>query len=219
MAPALSSRFRVYAVDVVGDMGKSIATAPPKTEEAAAMWIDQVLNGLELSRPILGGLSNGGYMAATYARLRPDRVERLILMAPAATVQAFSLGFYSLVIKTAFSPTDANIERFKAKASVHAERWSSEFTAMLAMAFRVGNIRVKLFPRNFTDKELRAIVAPTLLLVGEQEFIYSAEKAILRASRLIPNCIAASLPDCSHAMPIDAPDAAAEVITNFAFPR
>jgi pimeloyl-ACP methyl ester carboxylesterase len=216
MAPYLEKDFRVYAVDVMGDMGKSVATNPPKDEADLARWLEQVLDGLGLKKPFVGGLSNGGYTAAVFALLKPDRVERLILMAPAATLKPFSLSFYGLVYATAFNPSDKNIGKFKKTCTVHPERWSADFTSMLAMAFRTGKIQVKVFPRNFKDGELKRLSMPTLVLLGDKEFIYSAEKAADRARALVPGAEAIVLPGSNHAIPLDAPEAAAGAMIDFA---
>jgi hypothetical protein len=43
-------------------MGRSVASNPPKDEAGLAQW--QVLDGLDLKKPIVGGLSDGGYSTA-----------------------------------------------------------------------------------------------------------------------------------------------------------
>ena len=56
----LSASYRTYAVDVMGDVGRTVPTAPPATEADAF----------------------GGGMATNFAMHHPDRVERLALLAP-----------------------------------------------------------------------------------------------------------------------------------------
>jgi pimeloyl-ACP methyl ester carboxylesterase len=219
MAPLLAADFRVYAVDVIGDMGKSIATDPPKDEAGIASWASQALDGLGLDRPLVGGLSNGGYTAAVFAREKPERVKKLILMSPAATLRPFKFAFFASVISTALNPSDRAIARFKRDWSYRHDAWSDDFASMIAMAFRVGKIQVKVYPRSFKDEELKALSMPVLALIGDKESIYSPKEAASRAERLIPDAKVVILKDCDHAMPIDAPDPAAAAIIDFAGQR
>jgi pimeloyl-ACP methyl ester carboxylesterase len=218
MAPSLATDFRVYAIDTIGDMGKSIPSRPPLTEEDAARWLAQVLDGLKLEKPIVGGLSYGGYLAAVFTRLRPERVERLILMAPAATLQSFSPSFYlyGMWHSIALSVNPGHLEKFKLMGSAHPERWSTDFSRMFTLALRASRIQIKLKPRRFTDEELRSIVVPTLVLLGDKESIYSPSKAAERAKATIPHLTNIILSDCAHVIPIDAPEAAAQAIRSFA---
>lgn len=50
----------------------------------------------------------------------------------------------------------------------------------------------------FSDKELRTIQTPILLLIGDHEVIYKPEDAIRRATRLVPGLKAAIIPNANH---------------------
>jgi pimeloyl-ACP methyl ester carboxylesterase len=79
---ALSDRYRVIALDLpgFGDSDKPIGAAydPPFFARAC----DEVLDALELDRVHLIGNSLGGRIALEMALRRPDRVEKLVLLAP-----------------------------------------------------------------------------------------------------------------------------------------
>lgn len=219
MAPLLAGGFRVFAVDVIGDMGKSLAADPPADEAEIASWASQVLDGLGLDRPIVGGLSNGGFTAAVFAREKPGRVKKLVLMSPAATLRPFAFAFFASVISTAMHPGDRAMERFKRDWSFKHDAWSEDFSSMIAMAFRLGKIQVKVYPRCFKDGELKALSMPVLAVIGDKETIYSPKRAASRAQRLIPDAKVVVLKDCDHAIPIDAPESAAAAIIEFANQR
>lgn len=79
---ALADRFRVIAVDLpgFGDSDKPIA-APYDARFFAEVVID-LLDTLELDRAHLIGNSLGGRIALEIGLRRPDRVDRLVLLAP-----------------------------------------------------------------------------------------------------------------------------------------
>ena len=52
--------------------------------EAVVEWLDQLLDTLDVDAPALLGHSGGGIWALWYALARPDRVRRLVLIAPPA---------------------------------------------------------------------------------------------------------------------------------------
>ena len=52
--------------------------------DAVVEWLDQLLDTLDVDTPALLGHSGGGIWALWYALARPDRVQRLVLIAPPA---------------------------------------------------------------------------------------------------------------------------------------
>jgi pimeloyl-ACP methyl ester carboxylesterase len=79
---ALAPYWRVYLVDLIG-FGASHSRHPFALAEAAGYltrWLDQ----LELERASLVGHSMGGLIAAELAADAPERVDRLVLVDPAA---------------------------------------------------------------------------------------------------------------------------------------
>src|SRR5438552_2261132 len=79
---ALTPHRRVYIIDLIG-FGASRARHPFVLAEAAgylAQWLDQ----LKLARVSLVGHSMGGLIAAELAADAPERVDRLVLVDPAA---------------------------------------------------------------------------------------------------------------------------------------
>jgi pimeloyl-ACP methyl ester carboxylesterase len=215
MAPFLQERFRVYAIDVMGDMGKSYASNPPKSEKEVSQWFNQVLDGLSLNKVSLCGHSNGGFQAMLIAQQNPDKIEKLILLAPAAGFKPFSFKFFLSAFGTAIFPKDIILETFKNAGTLKANLWSKEMTEMLALSFRVAAVQLRVYPREFSDEELKAIKVPTLLILGNEEMIYSPAEAAERASGIMPNSKVIMLPDCGHAIPFDAPREASNAIDSF----
>jgi len=63
-----------------------------------------------------------------------------------------------------------------------------------------------IFPSKLPDTDLTCLGCPTLVLVGEDERIYRATKAVERASALIPRVSAEIVPGLGHLLGMqDAP--------------
>jgi pimeloyl-ACP methyl ester carboxylesterase len=78
----LAGRFRVYAIDIIGEPGLSAPARPPLGSDRYARWLDSVLDAMGLGRVPIMAISLGGWLALDYATRRPDRVERLALSCP-----------------------------------------------------------------------------------------------------------------------------------------
>src|SRR5689334_12760955 len=73
----------VYAVDTIGDVGRSIQEEPFRDAAHLAQWLDETLDGLNLSRAHLVGSSYGGWLALNQAVRKPERVASISLLDPA----------------------------------------------------------------------------------------------------------------------------------------
>ena len=70
------------------------------------------------------------------------------------------------------------------------------------LALRSFKTKRMVNPTVLTDEELRSINEPTLYLVGENEKIYSASKAIQRLYKVAPHINAEVIPNAGHDLTI-----------------
>jgi pimeloyl-ACP methyl ester carboxylesterase len=79
---AWAARFRVYAVDVIGEAGLSAPSRPALASDAHALWLDDVMQALSLTQTSMVGVSLGGWLALDHATRRPERVESVAALCP-----------------------------------------------------------------------------------------------------------------------------------------
>jgi len=79
---AFSNDYRVYAIDVMGQPSKSRPNEPIGNVADFVSWLSATLDGLELDRVFLVGMSFGGWLALNYTVAAPQRVRRLVLLSP-----------------------------------------------------------------------------------------------------------------------------------------
>src|SRR5688572_9307460 len=75
---ALSPSYRIVVPDLRG-FGESDSSPGPATMNRMAQDVAQLLDHLEISRAVIGGLSMGGYVALAFYKLFPSRVRALVL--------------------------------------------------------------------------------------------------------------------------------------------
>jgi pimeloyl-ACP methyl ester carboxylesterase len=115
----LSTHFRTYAVDVIGQVGKSVPTRRIENRQDCADWLVDVLDALDIPRTSIVGSSYGAFLALNQASLTPERVDRVILISPAGTFVGLSLRFCHHADKDAHS----NALTKKTTAEHHGSDW------------------------------------------------------------------------------------------------
>jgi pimeloyl-ACP methyl ester carboxylesterase len=208
---ALSRDYRVYAPDIIGEMGKSISTCPITKPAEFVDWLLDVFDGLRLERAQVVGISLGGYLALTLAHSVPERVAKLVLLSP-ATLLAIRPRFYLRVaaaILVPFLSAETRQALFLGIASPNAAPAIKQLMTPTDFRYKMS------FPKVNTDDELRHIQAPTLLLLGEHEVIYNPRTALKRAVSLIPRIEADIIPGVGHALNLDQPERVNQRIVEF----
>jgi pimeloyl-ACP methyl ester carboxylesterase len=202
----LGQDFRVYAVDTIGDMGKSKPTIFPASREDYAEWILDVFDQLKIKKADLVGLSYGGFLAVNFSIAHPDRVDHMVLLAPGIpnfgppTLQWANYGEPMLLL-----PSRLTVARFINGSSTKG--YSKDDPVEEQMIVGMMNMQKVSFMRPvFTDKELNQILTPTLLLIGDHEIMYEPQKALDNAARLIPNLQEELIPNANHMLNSDQPD-------------
>ncbi|MBL8046065.1 MAG: alpha/beta hydrolase [Anaerolineales bacterium] len=198
---ALSQHYSIYAPDILGDMGKSVQTQPFKQPSDFADWIGELLDGLQVERAALAGLSYGGFVAAQTALSRPERVTKLILMAPASLLSIRPVFFLRMFL--ILWPGLSTATRQKLITGTANPLAAPAIRQMMTTT----DFRYSMYlPPNFTDEQLRQIRTPTLLMLGDGEVIYDYKAALSRAQKFIPNLQTALIPNAGHALNFDQPE-------------
>jgi len=199
----LSRDFRTFAVDVMGDAGKSVPSHRPKNRAEHAQWLVDVFNELHIEQADVAGLSYGGFLTLNFALQAPDRVKRIVLLAPAGCFVRFRLAFWFRMASGMFLSPRAAFKSMIPWISARRDAAESLVFEQMLVNWLFGRAQWGVWPRVFTDKELRSVSVPTLLLIGDREVIYDPRVAIGRATRLIPRIEVAIIPNASHFLTFD----------------
>lgn len=217
LVASLSARYRTYALDVIGDVGFSVDGRAVLKPEDFATWLDEVFAVLFPSgRFSLMGISFGGWLAGQYALRRPQRVRKVVMLAPGGTVLRTSLGFVARALALCVpgvggdgKPLEKTL-RWVFQDAVRGDAASralvEEAMADVRLAVRVFDLRRPPFPTVIADRAWQSFSVPCLFLVGEHEKIYSAEAAVARLKRVAPQVKAEIIPGAGHDLTMVHPD-------------
>jgi pimeloyl-ACP methyl ester carboxylesterase len=199
---ALSAECRVFAVDQIGEYGRSVCTKPIASMADFLAWLDELFDGLQLNGGLdLLGLSYGGALAAQYALHRPDRLRKLVLLAPANTVLRQTLAFWVRVIFFILDQRRGLPSFFRwifADINRQDPAWVDDVIAQTRLNFQSVVPHRPPMPPVLSDAEWAGLKPPTLFLVGDNEKIYSARAAVRRLGRVSPQVTAGIVPGAGH---------------------
>jgi pimeloyl-ACP methyl ester carboxylesterase len=220
---SLSKNYRVYAVDVIGEMNKSIPTRPITNDQELFEWIIDLFNGLKIESAHMIGNSNGGFFALKITLGLPERVKKAVLISPAATFVQMWAWWWHLLIPAHMVAPIIRSERMVHRA--YEWLWQSfpadeEYLRLKSIGNIAGYPRYRptrnsLAPYVFSDEELRRIKNPVLLLIGDHEVIYKPERVIERATRLVHGLKAEIVLNANHCAQYTAPDEVNNKILEF----
>jgi pimeloyl-ACP methyl ester carboxylesterase len=202
---ALSANHRVYAVDVIGDAGKSVADVLMEKRSDYAEWLRELFDGLNIERASFVGHSYGGWLALNMVLAYPDRLSKIVLLAPAASIYPMSV-----LMKLGFYLSELKLLRLSARSTFKMIAWKGAvfdetFMHLMEMVTRYC-VPALMLPTVYTDEELKQIELPTFLLIGAGEKIYNSNKAIERAQRLMPNLKSEIIPNVGHTLNMEQPE-------------
>lgn len=214
---ALSSAHRVYSVDAIGDVGKSNATRVFSDRAGLAEWLTEVLDGLGIEKADMVGLSVGGFLTASYALEMPDRLNKIVLLAPAATFSSLARSFVIQGMLSGMTGSSLIIKRFIRSIVGSKSLHKSDLLHLLFLSMKGERFIMRLPPRALSDEELKSLRVPVLFVVGEKEWINKdkATRAIERAERLIENIQTAIVPNVVHFINIEDPEFIDSATLNF----
>ena len=228
MVPGLADNFHVIVFDNRG-VGRSDKPDGPYSAQMLATDTAGLLDALEIDAAAVMGHSMGGFVAQALALERPELVDKLILSAT-----NFGGPNHIPVTQEAMAVlSDVSgdpIERFKPGIAVSTapgfvednpdviEEWLAyrdrnpiepgPYQAQMAVGMGL------MAPEAAFEGKLGQVDIPTLILFGEVDKVVPPGNAQLLHEAL-PHSEIVLLPHAGHFFPIEVPEAAVEVITEF----
>jgi pimeloyl-ACP methyl ester carboxylesterase len=202
---ALSAHYRTYALDTIGETGLSVSRRRVTRPEQLVTWLQEALAELVPEGALnLVGMSYGGWLASQFALRFPTRVRRMVLLSPAATVLPVSPAMLVRALLTLLPGTTFRKSFYywllqdSVQSGAPGRARVDEAVSDWAVAERCFGQLLMVPATVLDDQTLRDWKVPTLFLDGENEKIYSAQKAVKRLARVAPQIRTGLIPSAGH---------------------
>ncbi|GAA1241349.1 alpha/beta fold hydrolase [Kitasatospora nipponensis] len=196
-AADLSRTRRVYAVDRIGEAGRSLCgERRPRSVDALVDWLGGVLDDLDVGRADFCGHSYGGWLALTYALRAPDRVRRLALLDPTQCFAGYRPRYLLHALPLLLRPTARRARAFLRWETAGADldpRWLD----LYGRAAELPDAK-PVVGRRPTAGQLRACTTPTLVLLAGESRAHDVGRVEAAARASLPLVGTAVLPGLTH---------------------
>lgn len=212
----LGRRRRVIAPSHPGFGVSGLADWMDRPDDIAHLYLE-LLDRLHIAHIDVIGTSFGGWIAAELATMQPQRLRRLVLVAPAGvkTGSRDELDIpdiFALPADTVQRMLYAEPDKFRADPSTMTDE---ELRIMLRNRESLALFAWEPYLHNpKLPHRLHRVTCPTLFLRGAQDGLISAEY-VARYAALLPHARIVTLPNAAHVPQLEQPDAFAAATLSF----
>jgi pimeloyl-ACP methyl ester carboxylesterase len=154
-------------------------------------WLNELLDTLRLGDNIrIMGVSYGGWVASQYALYHPERLNRVVLIAPVFTVLPLSDEYILQMVMTLIplrylkSKMVYEVWADLAQMGEHGREIVEDRIDYYELSLKCFKFKQPVNPTVLSDSEIEHLGIPVLFLVGEHETVYNAHDAISRLNRV-----------------------------------
>lgn len=219
LAQPLAHDHRVFSYQLRGENDCFVLRHPFDLDDLVED-LAELLDKLNLERPVVMGVSFGGIIALKYAIRYPHRLDRLIVQGVGARYEGGLLQQIAATVLSRFPlPADnpfvnqffnllfgGKQKRDSLFEFVTQQIWQTD-QSMMAHRFR-------LVEELNLESQLHHIKAPTLVLTGERDVLVSP-RSLQPLCDEIPNVTSIRLPGCGHLAFVTKPDVIAAKVAEF----
>ena len=210
----LAAHFRLVVPDHLGFGRSERPEWLDRVDDLVFHYLD-LLDLMNLDRVSVVGTSLGGWIAAAFAIAHPERVERLVLAAPAG-IKVDGVPRYDLFA----NPIEQTLRHLFHDETRAAQLIPSEYgPSVLLRAYHEYTTLARLAwdPYLYDPKlqqRLPRVTNPTLIVWGENDAVLPPEYG-RRFAALLPGARLAMVPRCGHLVPLEQSEAFSHLAIEF----
>ena len=211
---ALSRDWRVYAIDLIGDAGRSAYADLGKRMHTPSDQADhyvEVMGLLGIGRAAVVGASEGGFIALNLARAHPGRVERLVLLGPMGLTSPMGTAAritLAQLFPVAPLPTATFRWAYSQDAGLQAD-FAEWFPLVMS-----GTLPAKVAPWPLGAEARRAMSQPMLFVFGTRDNVVGDPEVARAQVAEIPNA-RVEVVEAGHLMAAEVPEEIDALILGF----
>jgi len=185
--PTLSEKFQVFAIDVLAQPNKSAETRLNMKDNSYGLWINELINKLELKNVTMAGFSFGGLIILKTLIQNESNIKEVFLSAPAFIVNGNPLiALFKIFIpmkQYIRTKKTKYIEKFLETLFSEKDEFALNFLSKVFLYFDMDFSPIPIIKK----EEALSIKTPITLIVAKKDIIFPGVKMMKRANKIFPS--------------------------------
>ncbi len=213
----LAKSFQVYAIDIIGEAGKSSGNRPSLSSNAYQDWLNEIFEKLNLEKANVCGASFGGALAHRFAISYPHRIESLILLAPANLYKIQKMFIFKGIMANMIPTKSSAISFLNYMSAAGSYLTNSDIQDFIIQFRAYRPNKDVILTKICSDAELRNLPEKTLILLGDKEVLYNPIQAKHRVDKFSKSAVVQIIKGSKHTVSVDQPKVFYNEIVNFIY--
>ncbi|MBD1379387.1 alpha/beta fold hydrolase [Metabacillus arenae] len=189
----LIEEYRIYAPDTIGHPGYSDQNRLSAKDNSFALWITELMNYFNLERCAFIGPSYGAGIILRLAVFMPNKIDCSILVSPAGIQLGSKLEMIKNILLPLilFNTFSSSSEKYLTKMTSIMSANSMKEIDKLVIGDIFKYLKLEQEMPKLTEKEeLMRYNSPTLIIAGEKDIFFPANRLNVAARKVISNLTA-----------------------------
>lgn len=197
VAGALAASHRVFAIDLPGEPGRSVAGDRMRSVDDLMGWLTEVLDGLGVESAAIVGHSYGAMVALAFAWRRPERVERMVLLDPNSCFAGFRAGYLLRALPLLLRPTGAR-QRSLIGWETAGSDVDPDWLDLVAYGAEHFPATRPVVPKRPRPRDLERLHCPTTVVLAERSRVHDIRKVEAGIRKGLPDAHIVTVAGASH---------------------
>jgi pimeloyl-ACP methyl ester carboxylesterase len=185
--PNLSSKYCVYAIDVLAQPNKSAENRLNMKSVEYGKWLTEVIIKLGLEQVTLVGFSFGGFISLKTLEFSQTLIKDIVLIAPVYIVNGNPLkGLFKMLIPLKKFIKTNNQHYIKKVLNVLFTEYDDFALTFMSTTFQHCNMDFSPLP-TISKQSAQNIKTPITIFAAEKDIMFPGKKLIRRANAIFPN--------------------------------
>lgn len=178
-----SHSYRVYAVDIPGEAGRSDENQLQLKGHYYEEWLLDIFVALSIEKATLIGISFGAWLSIKFSICYSEKVSNLVLLSPLGISPQRKSFLFTLMYYMLLGKKGTNKLYDKINSNPAVSETMLKYQRLIGDNF---NTRNELIPL-FSDTELKRLTMPVIMFVGDKDIIIHSTKTAKRLKSLLPH--------------------------------
>ena len=185
--PTLYKKFQVFAIDVLAQPNKSAETRLCMKNNSYGLWINEIIDRLNLKNVTMAGFSFGGLIILKTLIANEKNIKEVFLSAPAFIVNGnpLTLLFKVFIPMKLFIKTKkiTYLEKFLKTLFTEQDTFALNYLSKVFLHFKMDFTAVPVIKK----EEAQLIKTPITLFAAKKDIMFPGIKMLKRANEIFPS--------------------------------